>query len=304
MKVAIEGLMRFSARRCTSPRPGREGEELLRGGMSAKQGQAMPQDVTIFLWLLKLGMLLNLYFLANTFVPPGNTADARVLVAARILFAVSGYRCVFPNQYKGNVVLHDTPLSSIFLTRLFATFAEVAFVYLLSYVLRLLNVDRIGWVDALSWLMVALVVSAQFFVWSAILSGRLVLYFWEELGWAIVFAANAVASVGLYSTRDALGDAATLLHMNVLFGLAYLPWQVANLRLQIADARRAGETLRPATRVSWTFLGEGLRRSIRDRNRTTEATAWGGPVGLVWMTGYFATLLPMWVNQIVVEFSR
>ena len=84
----------------------------------------------------------------------------------------------------------------------------------------------------------------------------------------------------------------------------YLSWQVANLRLQIADARRAGETLQPATQVSWKLLGEGLRRSIRERNRTTDATPWGGLVGLLWMAGYFATLLPMWANQIVVVFSR
>jgi hypothetical protein len=84
----------------------------------------MFEDLTIFLWLLKLGVLVNLYLLANTLVPPGNTADPCLLVPAHILFAVSGFRCLFPNQYKGNVVFHDTPLSSIFLTRLLARFAE------------------------------------------------------------------------------------------------------------------------------------------------------------------------------------
>ncbi len=217
---------------------------------------------------------------------------------------MSAFRCLFPNQYKANVVFHDTPLSSIFLTRLLATFAEVAFIYQLSYVLRLQNVDRLGWVDALSWLMVVQVVISQFFVWGAILTGRLALYFWEELGWAILVAANAVASAGLYTIRHARGDAAILVYINLLFGLVYLSWQVPNLRLQIADARRAGETLRPTTRVSWKLLGEGLRRSIRERNRTTDATAWGRLVGLTWMLGYFATLLPIWANRIVLVFSR
>lgn len=264
----------------------------------------MFHDLTIFLWLLKLGAFVNLYFLANTLVPPENKTDPHLLVPAQILFAVSAFRCLFPNQYKGNVVFHDTPLSSIFLTRLLATFAEVAFIYQLSHVLRLLNVDRLGWVDALSWLMVVQVVFSQCFVWGAILTGRLALYFWEEFGWAILVAANAVASAGLYKTRGALGDAGIFIPINLLFGLVYLSWQVANLRLQIADARRADETLRPATRVSWKQLGEGLRRSIRERNQTTDATAWGGLVGLLWVTGYFATLLPMWAHQIVVVFSR
>jgi hypothetical protein len=264
----------------------------------------MLRDLTIFLWLLKLGALVNLHFLWKTLVPPASTVDPNLLVPARILFVVCAFRCLFPNQYKHNVVFHDTPLSSIFLTRLLATFAEVAFIYQLSHVLRLLNVDRLGWVDALSWLMVAQVVISQVFVWGAILTGRLALYFWEELGWAILVAANALASAGLYPSRGALGDAGIFIHINLLFGLVYLSWQVANLRLQIADARRAGETLRPSTRASWKRLGEGLRRSIRERNRTTDATAWGGLVGLLWMAGYFATLLPMWANEIVVVFSR
>src|SRR5499427_796022 len=107
----------------------------------------MLRDFTFFLWLLKLGALLNLYFLWHTLVPPASAVDPQLLVPAQILFAVSAFRCLFPNQYKGNVVFHDTPLSSICLTRLLATFAEVAFIYQLSHVLRLLNVDRVGWVD-------------------------------------------------------------------------------------------------------------------------------------------------------------
>jgi hypothetical protein len=264
----------------------------------------MLQDFSVFLWLLKLGALLNLTFLAHTLVPPESAADPRLLVPARILFAVCAFRCLFPNQYKGNVVFHDTPLSSIFLTRLLATFAEVAFVYQLSCVLRLLDVDGLGWVEALSWLMVVQVVISQCCVWGAILTGRLALYFWEELGWAILVAANALASIGLYPNLGALGDAALLVHVNVAFGVVYLAWQVPNLRLQIADARRAGQTLAPATRVSWRLLGEGLRRSLRERHPTTDASAWGGLVVLTWMAGYFATLLPLWAHQIVVVFSR
>jgi hypothetical protein len=263
----------------------------------------MLRDLTPFLWLLKLGALVNLYFFATTLVPPASRTDPSLLVPAQILFAVSAFRCLFPNQYKHNVVFHDTPLSSIFLTRLLATFAEVAFVYQLSHVLRLLNVERLGWVDALSWLMVAQVVISQLFVWGAILTGRLALYFWEEIGWAILVAANAVASAGLHPSRGALGEAGIFIHVNLLFGLVYLAWQVANLRLQIVDASRAGETLWPATHVTPRLLADGLRRALRERNPTTNASAWGGLVGVLWMTGYFATLLPLWAHRIVVVFS-
>ena len=109
----------------------------------------MPNDFTLFLWLLKLGALVNLYFLANTFaLGPGET-DPHIVVPAQILFAVSGYRCLFPNRYKDNVVLHESPLSSTLVTRVLATFVEVAWIYQFSHVLRMLNVEDVGWVDAL-----------------------------------------------------------------------------------------------------------------------------------------------------------
>ena len=79
----------------------------------------MVTNLTAFLWLMKLGALVNLYFLAST---RSATADPHILVPAQIFFAVSAFRCLFPNRYEGNVVFHDSPLSSIFLTRLLATF--------------------------------------------------------------------------------------------------------------------------------------------------------------------------------------
>ena len=45
--------------------------------------------------------------------------------------------------------------------------------------------------------MVVQVVISQGFVWGAILTERLALYFYEELGWAIIFAANTIASAYL-----------------------------------------------------------------------------------------------------------
>ena len=139
------------------------------------------QDFSLFLWLLKLGALLNLYFLANTLVPPGagpipGCFPARSCRGVRLSLPV-------PEPVQGqrrlprHAALLDLPDPSL------ATSAEIGFIYLLSAVLRGLNVDRLAWVDALSWWMVVQVVISQGFVWAAILSGRLALYFWEELGW-------------------------------------------------------------------------------------------------------------------------
>ncbi|MBW2726845.1 MAG: hypothetical protein JRE71_20905 [Deltaproteobacteria bacterium] len=263
----------------------------------------MFNDFTIFLWLLKLGALLNLYFLANTYALSSGSTDAHIVIPAQVFFAVSAYRCLFPAWYKDNIVFHNSPFSSIFLTRLLATFAEVAFIYQFSHVIRLLNVDHVGWVDVLSWLMVVQVVISQGFVWGAILTGRLALYYYEELGWAIIFAANTIASAYLYATVDALGGGEFLIQLNLLFGLVYLPWQFNHLRVLRLDARRGGEAIESGTGVTRTLLAKGLRQSIHVRNRTTDAEAWGRLVGLTWMASYWATVIPIWVNHVVGVFS-
>jgi len=195
----------------------------------------MPSDFTSLLWLLKLGALINLYLIASLLALPA--PNPQVVVPGLILLAVSTFRCLFPNRYLDNIVFHDTLLSSIFLTRVLATFSEVAYIYQFSCVIHVLNVEQVGWVNALSWVMVIQVVISQGFVWSAILTKRLDLYFYEELGWLVIFFANTVASAFLYATGDTPGDGLTLLRLNLIFGAAYLPWQVLNLRSLRAEAR-------------------------------------------------------------------
>jgi hypothetical protein len=138
----------------------------------------------------------------------------------------------------------------------------------------------------------------------AILTGQLAFYYYEELGWANIFAINTLTSLYLYLTVNMLGDAEILLRLNLLFGSVYLPWQFIHLRVLRADARQSHKVVERETRVNGKLLKDGLWRSIHLRIQTSDANAWGGVVGLAWMTGYWATLIPIWVNQIVVVFSR
>jgi hypothetical protein len=217
------------------------------------------------------------------------------VLPARILLAVSAFRCLFPNRYVDNVVFHDTPASSIFGTRLLATFSEVAYIYQFSLVLRVLNTGDVGWVTGLAWLMVALVVVSQGFVWGAIATKRVGLYFWEELGWFAIFAANWVASAYLLATAPALGDGVILLWMSLVFGGLYLPWQGLHLRSLLEEAAEG-----PEQGVPWR---NGLRDALRERNRRTDATSWGGWIGLTWMVAYWASLIPVWMFTIAVVLS-
>ncbi|MFP6664045.1 MAG: hypothetical protein VCC00_07605 [Deltaproteobacteria bacterium] len=263
----------------------------------------MPTDFTTLLWLLKLGALVNLYFLAQSLALPPAIADPQIVVPAQILFAVSAYRCLFPNRYKNNVVFHATPLSSTLVTRVLATAVEVAWIYQFAYVIRLLNVDDVAWVNVLSWLMLAQVVISQGFVWGAILTGRLELYFYEELGWGLIFAANTLASAFLYWTIDSLGEREILLQLNLLFGLIYLPWQLIHLRWLRADARAEADRAEAHEAATWASVRKRLYQSLHETNRATDAASWGGAVGLVWMTAYWASLIPLWVHQVVVVFA-
>jgi len=259
----------------------------------------MPNDFTLFLWLLKLGALANLYFLANTLTLDPARTDPQIVIPALILFAVSGYRCLFPNRYKDNVVLHDSVLSSTLVTRVIATFSEVAYIYQFSHVLRLLNVANVGWVDALSWLMVFQVVVSQFFVWGAIATERLALYVYEELGWLVMFAANTLASAYLYATVEGLGPREILLQLNLLFGAFYLPWQVMHLHALRTDARQTAQSTEGAAPITPRLVANLLGRALYQRKRATDAASWGGLIGLTWMVAYWAVLIPVWVHQIV-----
>ena len=259
----------------------------------------MLKNYSVFLWLLKLGALVNAALLINVGRLPAGAARAPIILPALVLFAVSAYRCLFPVRYEDNIVFHDSVLSSIFVTRLLATFSEVAYVYLLSHVVRLLNVDQVGWVAVLSWLMVLQVVVSQILVWAAILTEQLEFYFYEELGWAIIFAANTVASAYLYLTVGTLEGKQVLLLLNLLFGAVYLPWQVMHLRFLRANARRSGVKTGAGSQSIVQRMATGLQRSIRVRNPRCDAESWGGLIGLTWMTAYWATIIPLWVYYLV-----
>ena len=94
----------------------------------------MPSDFKTLLWILKIGAGVNVYLVASLLAL--SNPNPQVVVPGLILLGVSGFRCLYPNRYLENIVFHDSPLSSIFLTRCLATFSEVAYIYQFSYVIR------------------------------------------------------------------------------------------------------------------------------------------------------------------------
>ena len=256
----------------------------------------MKNDLTRLLWALKGGAIINLGLLAFTYSLSSDSMNPAVVWPARIFFAASAYRCLLPNRYVGNVVLHDTVLSSTLLTRILATFSEVVYIYLFAYVIWTLNVSQIGWVDVFATWMVVQVVISQGCVWWAILRDEPRYFYYEELGWWLIFALNALASGYLCSTAEVPSSQMLLLQFNLVFAVGYLPWQVIHLWTLWKDARSAaGETKAQAPRD----LKSGFRAALFERQPTTSSDAWGGWVGIVWMSSYWALLIPPWIGLIV-----
>ena len=91
------------------------------------------------LWILKIGTLINIYFLLQTIVSPISSVDPYLLIPAQILFLVSAYRCMFPVNYSSHAVLHDNVFSSVFITRFLVTFVEISYIFMFSHVIRIIN---------------------------------------------------------------------------------------------------------------------------------------------------------------------
>ena len=255
----------------------------------------MISDIKGFLWLLKLGALVNFYFFYQTLFPPLVFIEREVLVSAQILFIVSGFRCFFPNSYRNNIVLHNSLISSVFLTRFLATFSEIGLVYLFAYLVRLLNYHQVIWINILSWLMVFQVIASQGFVWGAILTKRIKFYFYEELGWALIYTFNAFSSTYLYFTIDDFHGREILIKLGIWFGLIYLPWQFFHLR-SIWLSQIKGNVEK---NINLVMIIDGLKESVHNRNQTTQYDKWGGFIGITWMTGYWVALIPVWVYIII-----
>ena len=252
-----------------------------------------------FLWFLKIGGILNGYFFLQTFDLPLSLIDFNILLPAQIFFFVSSFRCFFPVNYNTQAVLHNSILSSVFLTRFLATFSEIAYIYLFGYILRMYNHNQNILVELLSWGMTIQVIASQFFVWVAILTKRTKLYYYEEIGWFIIFIFNTIASIILYFSLEKYVINDILLLINLCFGAVYLSWQLFHLK-SILD-RVQLEKLHFISQDSITLqtLRMGLIQSIYLRKSNVNIKDWGGIIGLTWMFCYWASLLPIWIYFIL-----
>lgn len=257
----------------------------------------------LFLWLLKLGTFINLYFFWKTLSPPLEFVNPHLLIPAQILFLVSAFRCFFPVNYTTHAVLHESIFSSIFITRLLATFVEIAYIYQFSYLIRLINNNMFLLIDVASWIMVFQVTISQFFVWGAILTKKQKLYYYEEFGWAIIFLINTISSAYLYLNigYELINHYYSLIYINLIFGFIYLPWQWFHLKsIKFRIDNKIDDSI-IYFNSKWDLFKKGLFDSITVKKVSSNSHDWGGIIGMTWMVCYWVTLIPMWLYYIIIS---
>lgn len=106
------------------------------------------------------------------------------------------YRSVFPKADVQRICLFDTWLSSVFLGRTVATFAEIAFVAQWAIVLKFLAQETNNHTTKIiSQLIIPLIVIAEVFSWYAVISTNYFGNMIEESLWAITYALIAISLV-------------------------------------------------------------------------------------------------------------
>ena len=95
-----------------------------------------------FLQGLRIGVISNLFLLWASLTIANISNDLFLVVPAIILISVSAFRCLFPVNYASKSVIIDSVLSSVFVTRFLVTIVEVTYIYMFSYVLRIINSDQ------------------------------------------------------------------------------------------------------------------------------------------------------------------
>ncbi|MCR9096990.1 MAG: hypothetical protein NXI30_22440 [bacterium] len=257
----------------------------------------MNADLTPFLHALKLGTITNVAFLIHALSIPADRRDPLLVIPGAILFAVSAWRCCLPNRYEGNVVLHDTVLSSAFVTRVLATFSEVAYVSFFAVALMRLDPTGRPGVQAIAIFMVAAATISQGFVWTAILTDRYRLYVYEEIGWLVLFAGHTVGAGWLFFDDPTDAGTRSLLVLALVFGAGYLPWQLFHLRFLVREAREQERD--PAPGGGDTSISQRVRATLFVRERATSSEAWGGIIGVTWMAAYWVLVIPVWMHVIL-----
>ena len=136
----------------------------------------------------------------------------------------------------------------------------------------------------------------------AILTGRNIFYFYEELRWWFIYSINTIISIYLYTTVKNFNDKELLIQLNIIIGFLYLLWQIIHLKSLWIKRKITSNKNNTKDNFTVNLILNGLNQSIYKMKKTTRTVDWGGIIGITWMTCYWATLIPFWIYLIIQKF--
>lgn len=197
------------------------------------------------------------------------------------------FRSVLPMVDVPRICLYDSPVSYIAVGRTVATLAELCFAAQFAILLREAGAGtRMPWVSALGGAVVPLIVLAEAFSWSAVLTTNNLLHAVENALWAVT-AVLVMAGFAAARTRFA-PDARRVADAILVAGAAYVAY-MALVDVPMYHARwraglAAGHELLP--------VAAGIAEIVQRCTPTRDWAAWRGDVD--WLTLYFS--VAVWIS--------
>jgi len=221
-------------------------------------------------------------------LPASTLATRRLLLWLAAGYVLGcGFRSVLPMVDVARICLHDTAFSRIFIGRSVATIAELCFAAQFSLLLR--EAGRTTGHQALvllSGVVFLLIVVAEVFSWSAVLTSNYLLHAIENSLWTLGATLALIASARLRSHVDARG--ARFLAAVLVCGAAYVAFMtIVDVPMYVARwqaALTAGQE--PLS------LQSGLQEILSRCTVVREWSAWRDDVA--WLTLYFTTAV--WIS--------
>ena len=91
----------------------------------------------------------------------------------------------------------------------------------------------------------------------------------------------------------------SLIIINIVFGILYLPWQVLHLKSITQRINSNSEIKAQEFKINSSKVMHEFKNSISDRKVSFDSKDWGGTVGMMWMYGYWILFIPTWMFYII-----
>lgn len=215
------------------------------------------------------------------------------LALSGIYVAVCAFRSFLPRIDLERYCIVDSPLSSVFLGRTGATFAEVSFAAQIAlWLYALASLADLPVVMAWCYAIVPLLATAQVFCWYGILTKNHLAHAIEESLWAGTMAVVGLCLVAMAFTLP--GGMRTVAILGVLGSIGYVAFMVTvDVPMYVRRWRE-----RRAAGVAYLSLGEGFAEVVGRRRPTRSWEVWQPEVA--WLSGYFS--FAVWLSIALVHF--